>query len=680
LASVVITDPDITLADSVFQGDYSLTAVSIYNPAASAGGGTQYNPAAISNLSPRLIVFYYSLGEPVESTQSTTGVVTLSGFTDSVNVGTARGGDDIAALVSDSGTFARDGHRVGYVTSSTSYDVTVYAGDHGTFGYEIYTTVPTGTLTETGLGRDGPKTIDVPTGEHVVIVSQPDSGYQFVKWEKTYPATATFAYDYVAVSSYGVYKVTLATDDPANGYNVAIDSGTNGDVQYATSDFATTGYASGKRTVHVDYGKTITLSALADADYVFASWTVGGAADASYEATIAASAAGEYEATWTHVPGGTYKVSVDSGANGTVQYAVSGSGPTGYVSGARDINVPAGETVTLTGVATTAGYLFEKWHQTAPVASTFSHNPIVVSSAGAYRVSFFDSTNPANGYNVTVTAGADGKVRYATSGPAPDAGEFTGTATVHVDAGETVALTGVALTSRYVFEQWTRSLPTAAVLSGNPIVVSLAGAYAASFIGPFYTLSASADSGSTITPSGTQSALAGSSVTFTFSAKAGYAIAGVTVDGASVPSAVDAGAYTFSGVASNHVISVASTPASEGITLAVSVAGGDGTPEYHVGPGSPYVRFVRSQPVALHSDLYVSVDVGDGYKFVGWTGDVTSSDVELHISDADRNLSLVAHLEADGGGDGLSVAVIVAAAAIAILVVSAILWIVARRR
>ncbi|MDR3282728.1 MAG: hypothetical protein LBS92_03860, partial [Candidatus Methanoplasma sp.] len=85
----------------------------------------------------------------------------------------------------------------------------------------------------------------------------------------------------------------------------------------------------------------------------------------------------------------------------------------------------------------------------------------------------------------------------------------------------------------------------------------------------FYTVTGAADGGSVITPSGSSLVARGGSISFEFSASRGYAIADVVVDGASVPSAVASGSYTFSGVASSHVISVTSK-------LAVP-ASGDGT-------------------------------------------------------------------------------------------------------
>ncbi|MDR3206197.1 MAG: hypothetical protein LBT41_03785, partial [Candidatus Methanoplasma sp.] len=126
-----------------------------------------------------------------------------------------------------------------------------------------------------------------------------------------------------------------------------------------------------------------------------------------------------------------------------------------------------------------SGYQFEKWNDGA---DDIFHNPITVSTAGSYEASFIDSSSPSNGYNVTAAADANGKIQYATSGSMPVTGEFLGTATIHVNDGETVTLTGAATAANYAFEKWTQTSPIAAVFSHNPMTVSTAGSYEASFI------------------------------------------------------------------------------------------------------------------------------------------------------------------------------------------------------
>ena len=74
-----------------------------------------------------------------------------------------------------------------------------------------------------------------------------------------------------------------------------------------------------------------------------------------------------------------------------------------------------------------------------------------------------------------------------------------------------------------------------------------------------YYITVSADSGSTIYPNGTVSVQGGESKTFTFSAKNGYHITDVAVDGVSLSQAqMDSGSYTFYNVNMNHTIEMKS--------------------------------------------------------------------------------------------------------------------------
>jgi len=94
---------------------------------------------------------------------------------------------------------------------------------------------------------------------------------------------------------------------------------------------------------------------------------------------------------------------------------------------------------------------------------------------------------------------------------------------------------------------------------------------AASFAAlPTFTISASAGSGGTITPSGNVTAPAGASQTFTFTPQTGYAIASVTVDGSSVPVAAS---YSFTAVSANHTIEVAFAVKTYAITATAGAGG-----------------------------------------------------------------------------------------------------------
>ena len=87
------------------------------------------------------------------------------------------------------------------------------------------------------------------------------------------------------------------------------------------------------------------------------------------------------------------------------------------------------------------------------------------------------------------------------------------------------------------------------------------------------SLTASAGSGGTISPSGTFFQSQGASQTFTITPSAGYTIAGLQVDGNSVPAA---SSYTFSNIAANHTISATFAASVTNYTITAS-AGANGT-------------------------------------------------------------------------------------------------------
>ena len=76
----------------------------------------------------------------------------------------------------------------------------------------------------------------------------------------------------------------------------------------------------------------------------------------------------------------------------------------------------------------------------------------------------------------------------------------------------------------------------------------------AAFSAITYTITASAGANGAITPSGGVSVAQGASQAFTITPNTGYAVSGVTVDGASVGAVAS---YTFNNVVANHSISAA---------------------------------------------------------------------------------------------------------------------------
>jgi len=108
------------------------------------------------------------------------------------------------------------------------------------------------------------------------------------------------------------------------------------------------------------------------------------------------------------------------------------------------------------------------------------------------------------------------------------------------------------------------------VINGGPgidddtAVIQISGhmeivAYFTPYTPPEYTITATADDGSTITPNGDVKVTHENDITFVFSPKQGYQITAVFVDGQAIsPTDLASGKYTFPGVVSNHTIRVES--------------------------------------------------------------------------------------------------------------------------
>ncbi len=121
-----------------------------------------------------------------------------------------------------------------------------------------------------------------------------------------------------------------------------------------------------------------------------------------------------------------------------------------------------------------------------------------------------------------------------------------------------------------------------------------------------YTITASAGTGGTITPSGSTSIASGASQTYTISPATGYTVSSVTVDGASVGAVTT---YTFSNVTANRTI--AATFTANAYTLTVSKSG-TGTGAVTTSPTG--TNFAAGTVVTLTA----ATDANS--TFTGWSG------------------------------------------------------------
>ncbi len=105
-----------------------------------------------------------------------------------------------------------------------------------------------------------------------------------------------------------------------------------------------------------------------------------------------------------------------------------------------------------------------------------------------------------------------------------------------------------------------------------------------------YTMTASAGTGGTITPSGTATVAAGSGMSYTIAAATGYKVAAVTVDGVSVGAV---SSYSFSNINANHTIAASFTASTTSTTGSTTFAVNSGGAQYASPQGATYLADSR---------------------------------------------------------------------------------------
>lgn len=225
------------------------------------------------------------------------------------------------------------------------------------------------------------------------------------------------------------------------------------------------------------------------------------------------SAIGSKTATLTH-----------SGSGVTIYYTLDGSEPT---TSSMVYTGPITVTSTTTLKAKAVGGQFSDgnvltYKISIPPVST----PTASVSSGLSNGQYIQA-----GSKVTLSSSTSGAVLYYTtdgSTPTTSSTKYTGPITINSDT-------------------------TIKVLGQAPGCTNSEIAVISYKIGSVYTITASAGTGGTISPSGSKSVIQTGSQTYTIQAKSGYAIGNVVVDGVSQGKI---SSYTFSNVSGNHTISV----------------------------------------------------------------------------------------------------------------------------
>jgi hypothetical protein len=344
-----------------------------------------------------------------------------------------------------------------------------------------------------------------------------------------------------------------------------VESGYSNEVIYtpAVSQFtltlSTTGSGSGSVTnsptgTSFTAGTLVSLTAAAPANSMFTGWS-GACSGTANPCSVTMNANSAVTAAFSIK---TYTITASAGTNGTIS-------PSGTVN----VNYGASQTYVIT-----------------PATGFYVANVLVDGvSVGAFTSYTFSSV--AANHTISATFAASSSYSLAVSKSGTGAGTITGTGiNCGTDCSEAFSgVTSVSLTaasnSNSTFTGWGGACSGTA----NSCAVNVNGSRSvtAVFALKTFTLTASAGTNGTISPSGSVTANYGGSQTYAITPATGFNVANVLVDGVSVGVVTS---YAFSSVTANHTISAtfSAKTSADAYTLSISKIG-DGQGNVSNNPG-----------------------------------------------------------------------------------------------
>jgi hypothetical protein len=454
-----------------------------------------------------------------------------------------------------------------------------------------------------GIGEPTATTLTYAGGAETIIAT-PVAGYHFVSWA----VTDNPSYIDLARTNTAVTTIAATSNMPHGGTAIITASfATNisSNISIITDG---NGAVSPTSTILTYMGSAVTITATPAIGYHFVSWEVTSNA-ANINLAETDTAATTITATSNMPQGGTATV--------TATFAGNVSGAVTIAAGTNGTVTPTATTLTYAGTARAitatpnVGYYFVSW--------TITSNAAYVSLANANlaATTISATTNMPQGgtatvtasfaintYTITASTGSNGTVTPVGATPKNygDTQVYVITATTpgyHI-ASVTVDGSVVATTSPYTFT----------ALAANHTI-------SATFAINTYTITASAGSNGTVTPTGVSTWNFWDSTTYVITPAEGHNIASITVDGTVLTSAdfylsAGIGYYTFLNLSLNHMISA--TFAINTYTLSY-IAGSGGT-----------ITGITLQTVNYGANgTTVTAVPNTGYIFINWTDGVATA-------------------------------------------------------
>ncbi len=418
-----------------------------------------------------------------------------------------------------------DGVSVGAVGTYTFTNVTANHTISATFAQTTYT-ITASAGTNGAISPSGATSVNCAANQTYTIT--PASCYTI----------ADVLVDGVSVGALGTYTFTnvtanhtIAATFAATTYTITASAGTNGTIS-----------PSGATSVNCSANQTYTITPASC--YTIADVLVDG---------VSVGAVGTY--TFTNVTANhtisatfaqtTYTITASAGTNGSIT-----------PNGATSVNCAANQTYTITAAScyTIADVLVDGVSVGAVGTYTFTN----VTANHTISATFTQTT-----YTITASAGTNGTISPS------------GATSVNCAANQTYTITPSSCYS--IADVLVDGISVGAVGTYTFTNVTANHMISATFAQTTYTITASAGTNGTISPSGATSVNCAANQTYTITPASCYTIADVLVDGVSVGAV---GTYTFTNVTANHTISATFTQTTYTITVS---AGSNGT----ISPNGP---------------------------------------------------------------------------------------------
>ncbi|MEK9136295.1 MAG: InlB B-repeat-containing protein, partial [Bacteroidota bacterium] len=534
---------------------------------------TDFDGSARSATTPDLGAHEYAIFRSLTASAGPNGSIAPNGVTN-VNYGASQS----YSIIPDAGYAVQDvlvdGVSVGAVSSYTFSNVTANHTISATFVQNTFTI--TSSAGANGSISPTPTAV-VSAGGNQTFVVTPDAGYHVADvLVDNASVGAVTSYTFTNVSA----NHTIAASFAINTYPLNTAVVGNGSVGKVPDLSA------------YDHGTVVTVTAIPATGWSFSGWS-GDASGSTNPLNVTMEAAKNITASFML---NTYTLSV-SATNGSV------------AKNPDQLTYNHGSTVDLTATPD-VGYHFRGWSGDG----SGSTNPLTVMMDGNKNIV---GNFAINTYTISATSGADGSV--------------TPSGNTLVNYGGSLSYTITPDPGYQVIDVLVDGVSVGAVTSYSFTNVTGNHTISATFNLNTFTISSSAGSGGSISPSPSVIVNYGGSQTFTITPDAGYNIADVLVDNVSVGAATS---YSFNTVAANHTISASFAILSYPLNIAV------------VGSGS--VAKAPNQATYDHG-IVVSLAATPvvGWSFAGWSGDATGSANPLNVTmDAAKSITATFTIDA----------------------------------